>query len=76
MVYLTRQPVTPHVKALVYIDAFIPELSESALGLDSSEPGTVLGAGPLNTVFNFVPFPGATPGDALLYVKPIVFLTW
>jgi len=64
----------PNVKALVYIDAFIPDQRESALGLDSSQPGSVLGAGPPNTVFNFVPFPGAAPGDALLYVKPSVFL--
>jgi len=63
----------PHVKALVYINAFIPKQGESALGLDSSQPGSVLGAGPPNTVFNFVPFPGAAPGDALLYVKPSVF---
>ena len=63
-----------NVKALVYINAFIPDRGESALGLDSSQPGSVLGAGPPNTVFNFVPFPGAAPGDALLYVKPSVFL--
>jgi pimeloyl-ACP methyl ester carboxylesterase len=62
------------VKALVYIDAFIPDEGDSALGLDSSQPGSVLGAGPPNTVFNFVPFPGAAPGDALLYVKQSVFL--
>jgi len=64
----------PNVKALVYIDAFIPDQGETALGLDSSQPGSVLGAGPPNTVFNFVPFPGAAAGDALLYVKPSVFL--
>src|SRR6266446_7049057 len=64
----------PNVKALVYINAFIPDEGDSALGLDSSQPGSVLGAGPPNTVFNFVPFPGAAPGDALLYVKPSVFL--
>jgi len=63
----------PNVEALVYINAFIPDKGESALGLDSSQPGSVLGAGPPNTVFNFVPFPGAAPGDALLYVKPRVF---
>src|SRR6476469_2562824 len=39
----------PNVKALVYIDAFIPDQGESALGLDSSQPGSVLGAGPPNT---------------------------
>jgi len=64
----------PNVKALVYINAFIPDQGESALGLDSSQPGSVLGTGPPNTVFNFVPFRGAAPGDALLYVKPSVFL--
>ena len=64
----------PNIKALVYIDAFIPDQGESALGLDSTQPGSVLGTGPPNTVFNFVPFPGAAPGDALLYVKPSVFL--
>jgi pimeloyl-ACP methyl ester carboxylesterase len=64
----------PNVKALVYINAFIPDEGESALGLDSSKPGSALGAGPPNTVFNFVPFPGAAQGDALLYVKPSVFL--
>ncbi len=63
-----------NVKALVYINAFIPDQGESALGLASSQPGSVLGAGPPDTVFNFVPFPGAAPGDALLYVKPSVFL--
>jgi pimeloyl-ACP methyl ester carboxylesterase len=63
----------PNVKALVYINAFVPDEGESALGLDSTQPGSVLGAGPPNTVFNFVPFPGAAPGDALLYVKPRVF---
>jgi pimeloyl-ACP methyl ester carboxylesterase len=61
-----------NVKALVYIDAFAPAKGESALGLDSLMPGSALGAGPAN-VFNFVPFPGAKQGDALLYVKPAVF---
>src|SRR6185369_17024295 len=61
-----------NVKALVYVDAFAPAKGESALGLDSSKPGSALGAGP-DKVFNFVPFPGAKQGDALLYVKPAVF---
>jgi pimeloyl-ACP methyl ester carboxylesterase len=60
------------VKALVYVNAFAPAKGESALGLDSSKPGSALGAGPTK-VFDFVPFPGATKGDAELYVKPAVF---
>jgi pimeloyl-ACP methyl ester carboxylesterase len=61
-----------NVKALVYVDAFAPAKGESALGLDSTKPGSALGAGPTK-VFNFVPFPGAKKGDAELYVKPAVF---
>jgi pimeloyl-ACP methyl ester carboxylesterase len=61
-----------NVKALVYVDAFAPARGESALGLDSTKPGSALGAGPTK-VFNFVPFPGAKKGDAELYVKPSVF---
>jgi pimeloyl-ACP methyl ester carboxylesterase len=34
----------PDVKALVYVDAFAPAKGESALGLDSSKPGSALGA--------------------------------
>ena len=61
-----------NVKALVYVDAFAPAKGDTTLGLDSSKPGSALGAGPTK-VFNFVPFPGAKKGDALLYVKPSVF---
>jgi pimeloyl-ACP methyl ester carboxylesterase len=61
-----------NVKALVYVDAFAPAKGESVLGLDSSQPGSALGAGPTK-VFNFVPFPGAKQGDAELYVKPALF---
>ncbi len=61
-----------NVKALVYVDAFAPAKGESALGLDSTKPGSTLGAGPTK-VFDFVPFPGASKGDAELYVKPSVF---
>jgi pimeloyl-ACP methyl ester carboxylesterase len=61
-----------NVKALVYVDAFAPAKGESVLALDSTKPGSALGAGPTK-VFNFVPFPGANKGDAELYVKPSVF---
>jgi pimeloyl-ACP methyl ester carboxylesterase len=62
----------PNVKALVYVDAFAPAKGENVLALDSTKPGSALGAGPTK-VFNFVPFPGAKKGDAELYVKPSVF---
>ena len=61
-----------NVKALVFVDAFAPAKGESALALDSTKPGSALGAGPTK-VFNFVSFPGAKKGDAELYVKPSVF---
>jgi pimeloyl-ACP methyl ester carboxylesterase len=60
----------PQVKALVYIDAFIPAGGESALELTSARPGSCLaGGGDPAKVFNFVPYPGAPAGDADLYVK-------
>jgi pimeloyl-ACP methyl ester carboxylesterase len=61
-----------NVKALVYVDAFAPAKGESVLAVDSSKAGSALAAGPTK-VFNFVPFPGATKGDAELYIKPAVF---
>ena len=60
----------PQVKALVYIDAFIPAQGETALELASARPGSCLsGGGDPAKVFNFVPYPGAPAGDADLYVK-------
>ena len=41
-----------NVKALVYVDAFAPAKGESVLALDSTKPGSALGAGPTK-VFNF-----------------------
>ena len=62
-----------NVKALVYVDAFVPDEGESALGLDATK-ASGLNAGPPPTIFNFVPYPGAATGDSLTYVKPNVFL--
>jgi pimeloyl-ACP methyl ester carboxylesterase len=60
------------VKALVYIDAFIPKQGQTVLELASAQPGSALGGSP-QEVFDFVPFPGAPEGDADLYVKPSLF---
>lgn len=59
----------PAVKALVYVDAFIPDQGETLLQLVSAQPGSCLGGNPAN-VFNFVPYPGGPPGDVDTYIKP------
>jgi pimeloyl-ACP methyl ester carboxylesterase len=54
------------VKALVYVNAFVPDQGESLLGLLSSE-------GPVDTsIFEAVEYPGGS-GDVDLYVKSSVF---
>ena len=60
----------PQVKALVYVDAFIPDEGDTIGGLASAEPGSGLG-NPAD-VFNPVPYPGAPSGDVDLYIKPDV----
>jgi len=58
----------PEVKALVFVDAFIPDQDETLASLlDNS--GSCLGA---PGVFNFVPYPGGPPGDVDTYIKPDV----
>ena len=59
----------PEVKALVYVDAFIPDQGETLLQLVSAKPGSCLGGNPAD-VFNFVPYPGAPAGDVDTYIKP------
>jgi len=58
----------PEVKALVYVDAFIPAKGETLLQIVSAQPGSCLGGNPAN-VFNFVPIPGGG-GDVDTYIKP------
>jgi pimeloyl-ACP methyl ester carboxylesterase len=60
----------PEVKALVFVDAFIPDQGETLQDLASAQPGSCLG-NPAD-VFNFVPYPGGPPGDVDTYIKPDV----
>jgi pimeloyl-ACP methyl ester carboxylesterase len=58
------------VKALVYVDAFIPAQHDTLVGL--TQPGSCFAAPP-PTVFDFVPIPGGPAGVADAYVKPSAF---
>jgi pimeloyl-ACP methyl ester carboxylesterase len=61
-----------NVKALVYVDAFAPDEGETVFPL--AGPDSALAVDPA-TVFDFVPYPAAPPGDVDLYLKQDVFLT-
>jgi pimeloyl-ACP methyl ester carboxylesterase len=56
----------PNVKALVYIDGFIPKQGDTIFGLTFAKPGSCLDPA---TSFNLVPYPGAALNDADAYLK-------
>ena len=60
----------PNVKALVYVDAFIPDTGDSVLSLltPKGQPGP-----DPNALFDSVPFPGAPEGVSDWYFKPAAF---
>ena len=58
------------VKALVYVDAYIPDQGQSLVQLTGA--GSCFAVKDLTTVFNFVPIPGAPAEDVDTYVKPSV----
>jgi pimeloyl-ACP methyl ester carboxylesterase len=60
------------IKALVYVDAYIPDQGDSVFSLTSAVPGSVFAADP-STLFNQVPIPGTDGKAADLYVKPSIF---
>jgi pimeloyl-ACP methyl ester carboxylesterase len=55
----------PEVRALVFVDAFIPDQGDT---IGSLARGSCLGS----DSFNPVPYTGAPPGDVDLYIKPSV----
>jgi pimeloyl-ACP methyl ester carboxylesterase len=58
----------PEVRALVYVDAFIPGEGDTIGGLAMAQPGSCLGS-PADD-FNAVPYTGGPSGDADLYIQP------
>jgi pimeloyl-ACP methyl ester carboxylesterase len=61
----------PHVKALVYEDAFAPAENEVIFPLAGADSALNV---PPQDVFDFVPYPGAPAGDVDLYLKQDTFL--
>ena len=59
----------PEVRALVYVDAFIPDKGDTIGRLASAKPGSCLGGKPAD-VFSLVAYPGGATGDVDLYIKP------
>ena len=62
----------PAVKALVYVDAFIPAKGQTIEGLLGKVHGSCIGGNPATT-FLPVPYPGAPKGAADLYLQPQLF---
>jgi pimeloyl-ACP methyl ester carboxylesterase len=56
------------VKALVFVDAFIPDQGETLAQLVGAQPGSCLAGNPAD-IFNLVPYPGAPAGDVDTYIK-------
>jgi pimeloyl-ACP methyl ester carboxylesterase len=56
----------PNVKALVYVDAFVPDQNETILGLQG-------GGGDPNALFDFVQVPGQPSTNPDVYIKTALF---
>jgi pimeloyl-ACP methyl ester carboxylesterase len=66
MVITNAATGNPNVKALVYIDAFIPAQGDTAFGLTGAQPGSCVGSA---NAFTVVLYPGAPAGDFDTYLK-------
>ncbi|MGU3503053.1 alpha/beta hydrolase [Mycobacterium sp. C31M] len=62
----------PNVKALVFIDAFLPEPGESASALNGDE--SILAQLPESELFDAIPYPNAPAGALDLLLKREVFV--
>ena len=70
MVITNAATGNPDVKALVYVDAYIPARGDTLQGLTGARPGSCLAVKDPTMVFTFAPIPGAPAGDVDAYVKP------
>jgi pimeloyl-ACP methyl ester carboxylesterase len=58
----------PRARALVYVDAFIPDQDETIGQLAAAQPGSCLLGNPAD-IFDSAPYPGGQAGDVDLYIK-------
>ncbi|MUL74948.1 alpha/beta hydrolase [Mycolicibacterium sp. CBMA 226] len=63
---------TPNVKALVFVDAYAPEVGESAATLNGQ--GSVVASRPDDQLYDVSDYPGAPPGAVDLRLKKDVFV--
>jgi pimeloyl-ACP methyl ester carboxylesterase len=63
-----------HVKALVYVDAYIPDAGQTVAALSGPESALAPAGTDPTSVFRLVPYPGAPAGIYDTYVLPDVFL--
>jgi pimeloyl-ACP methyl ester carboxylesterase len=63
-----------NVKALVFVNAFIPDQGETVVQLASAQPGSALAVADPTAVFRLVPYPGSAPGDFDAYIWPAVYV--
>src|SRR5215469_718198 len=59
----------PEVKALVYVDGYLPAAGDTLGSLNSAVPGSCV----TPAILNGVPYPGSPPGDVDLYIKQSAF---
>jgi pimeloyl-ACP methyl ester carboxylesterase len=64
-----------NVKALVYVDAYIPAAGENITTLSTSASALAPAAVDPSSVFKLVPYPGAPAGVVDTYLLPNVFFT-
>jgi pimeloyl-ACP methyl ester carboxylesterase len=62
----------PNVKALVYVDAFLPDEGDTIAGLIGASPGSCVVGDPTQ-IFDLRPIPGAPPEVVDAYVKQSLF---
>jgi pimeloyl-ACP methyl ester carboxylesterase len=67
----------PNIKALVYVDAFMPDEGETVAELAVLNPGSILAPALTDptSVFTVRPYPGAPAGAVDTYMKTDVFIT-